>query len=149
MNTTAAATPPIASRRLVRWLLVAAGVLCVGLGAAGVVVPGLPTTVFLIVATWCFARSCPWLEQKLVRNRFFAPFLVYLDRTQPMPARAKVAAIGAMWLFVSLAIMTVASRDTGGAWAAAALAGAAMIGTVVVALWDAPHRRRGDRAQRD
>ena len=56
-----------------RLLLAGAGVLAVGLAALGVVVPGLPTTVFLIAASYCFARSCPWLEERLLRNRPFAP----------------------------------------------------------------------------
>src|SRR5690606_29262316 len=79
-----------ATGRPVRWLLAGAGVGCVSLGALGVVVPGLPTTIFLILATWCFARSCPWLERKLVRNRLFRPFLWALDTGAPMPRRARI-----------------------------------------------------------
>jgi len=41
-----------------RWLLAGAGVVAVGLGGLGVFVPGLPTTIFLIIASYCFARSC-------------------------------------------------------------------------------------------
>ncbi len=84
-----------------RWALASVGVLFVALGAVGVVVPGLPTTIFLILASWSFAKSCPWLEAKLIRNRFFRPFLVYLEPGVKMPMKAKVISIGLMWFFIA------------------------------------------------
>lgn len=87
-----------------RLLLAAAGVLCVGLAAVGVFVPGLPTTVFLIMATFLFTRSCPWLEERLIRNRLFGPFLGYLDGSTPMPMKAKLATMCIMWAFVALSV---------------------------------------------
>ena len=79
---------------LARWVLAVIGILCVGLGGIGAVVPGMPTTVFLIMACWCFARSCPWLETRLVRNRFFRPFLIGLDPGTTMPRRARIVTSG-------------------------------------------------------
>ncbi len=87
-----------------RLLLAAAGVVCVGLAALGVFVPGLPTTIFLILATYLFARSCPWLEERLIRNRLFAPFLGYLDGSTPMPMKAKLITMCIMWAFVALSV---------------------------------------------
>lgn len=84
----------------VRVLLAGTGIGCVGLAGVGAIVPGLPTTVFLIIAVWCFTRSCPWLTDRLVRNRFFGPFLRYLEPGAIMPRRAKVVAISAMWLAI-------------------------------------------------
>src|SRR4029450_10740469 len=43
------------------WL--AGGLVAVALGAVGIVVPGLPTTVFFIIAAWCFSHSSPRLER--------------------------------------------------------------------------------------
>ncbi len=88
-----------------RLLLAAVGVLCVGLAAIGVFVPGLPTTIFLILATYLFTRSCPWLEERLIRNRLFAPFLGYLDGSAPMPMKAKLATMCIMWAFVTLSVL--------------------------------------------
>ncbi len=134
----AAPTQPvrIAPHRLTRWALALVGVGCVGVGAAGVFVPGLPTTVFLILATWCFTRSCPWLERRLIRNRLFAPFLGYLDRSRPMPRRARVAAIATMWAFVGLSIALLAFRNPEIFWASVPIAGAAGVGTVFIVRWN-------------
>lgn len=102
-----------ATARPVRWMLAGAGVGCVGLGAAGVFVPGLPTTIFLILATWCFARSCPWLERKLVRNRLFKPFLWALDTGAPMPRRARIISTVIMWAAIAASCAIILARASG------------------------------------
>jgi uncharacterized membrane protein YbaN (DUF454 family) len=97
---------PIRSR-LHRWLLVGAGVLLVGIGAIGVVLPGLPTTVFLLGASWCFARSCPWLEDRLIRVPLFRPFLGPMDAAGPMPRKAVVTTLVIMWAAIAISVVTV------------------------------------------
>lgn len=88
--------------RLKRYGFAGAGIGCVGLAGVGAVVPGLPTTVFLIIASWCFARSCPWLTDRLIRNRFFGPFVKYLEPGAVMPRRAKVISMAMMWTAITL-----------------------------------------------
>ncbi len=97
-------------RGIGRWALATLGVVNVGLAALGAVVPGLPTTVFLIVASWCFARSCPWLERRLVRNRFFGPFLRYLEPGVAMPMRAVVVSLAAMWVSIGVSVWLMLAR---------------------------------------
>jgi uncharacterized protein len=91
---------PVRSR-LHRWLLVTGGVSLVGIGAVGVILPGLPTTIFLIGASWCFTRSCPWLEERLIRIPLFRPFLVYLDQGAQMPRNVVVWTLVVMWLAIA------------------------------------------------
>ena len=130
--------------RLHRWGLAALGVLSVGLGAVGVFVPGLPTTIFLIVATYCFARSCPWLEERLLRRRLFAPYMRFVDGGEPMPRRAQVVAMLLMWMSVvaSLGLLHVTGRL--GPWLAALIVGAAATGTVAIVAAGRRRRRCGD-----
>lgn len=97
--------------RVTRYAFAATGVGCVGLAGVGVVVPGMPTTVFLIAASWCFARSCPWLTDKLIHNRFFRPFAQYLVPGAVMPLRAKVISLAVMWTAVIASSLLIASGD--------------------------------------
>lgn len=121
-----------AVNRAKRWIYVAFGVLLVGIGALGVILPGLPATIFLLGATWCFGRSCPWLEERLLRNRFFAPYMRIVDGTEPMTNRARVATIGIIWLAVSSSVAILQWRGVLSAWGLTALVLAALTGSVVV-----------------
>lgn len=115
-----------------RLLLAGAGILSVGLAGLGAVVPGLPTTVFLIVASYCFARSCPWLEDRLLRNRLFAPYLRAIDGGGHMPRRARVVALVAMWSSVGVSLWVLGAADRLPVWIAAAIVAAALAGTVAI-----------------
>jgi uncharacterized membrane protein YbaN (DUF454 family) len=95
------------NRRLQRWLLAGLGVVLVGVGAVGVFLPGLPTTIFLLGASWCFARSCPWLEERLIRVPLFRPFLGYLDNGGAMPRAAVVTTLVIMWIAITASVVTV------------------------------------------
>lgn len=99
--------------RVQRWLLAVIGIALVGVGAVGVFLPGLPTTVFLIGASWCFARSCPWLEERLIRVPLFRPFLGYLDQGAAMPQRVVVTTLVVMWLAIAIStvVMTLGGQS--------------------------------------
>ncbi len=70
------ATPPRrALSPLARWAYAAAAVLCLALGVVGLVVPGLPSTVFILLASAAAARSSPRLHHWLWQHRWFGPML--------------------------------------------------------------------------
>ncbi|WGF86596.1 YbaN family protein [Marinivivus vitaminiproducens] len=75
----------------------------VALGAIGVVVPGMPTTIFLLIALWAFARSSPRFAAWLYGHRLFGPPLRNWHEHGVIPVRAKVLAIATM--AASLAIL--------------------------------------------
>ncbi len=118
-----------------RWVLAGAGVVAVILGGIGVVVPGLPTTIFLIIASACFTRSCPWLGERLIRNRFFGPYVRYLDGEAVMSWRAKAVSIALMWLFVTLSSLAMLRVDRGLEWLVICLGLLAAIGTFCIIRW--------------
>ena len=55
------------------WIIL--GSLFVAIGAIGAVVPGLPTTIFLILAAACYIRSSQKLYDWLINNKTFGPYL--------------------------------------------------------------------------
>jgi uncharacterized membrane protein YbaN (DUF454 family) len=75
------------------WLWFAAGLLAVVLGGIGVLVPGLPTTVFFIVAAACFARSNPRFERWVLDLPRIGPLVRDHRSGLGMPRRAKALAV--------------------------------------------------------
>jgi uncharacterized membrane protein YbaN (DUF454 family) len=85
------------------WLL--GGLAAVALGAIGIVVPGLPTTVFFIVAAWCFSHSSPRLERWVLSLPRIGPMVGDYRAGLGMPRRAKVVAVSMIALFVTLSVV--------------------------------------------
>ncbi|MEF2553748.1 YbaN family protein [Aurantimonas sp. A2-1-M11] len=85
----------------------ASGYACVALGGVGVFLPLLPTTPFLLLAVWCFARSNPDLARRIEAHPRFGPTLVAWREHRIIPKRAKFAAIAAMLASFVLAWVTI------------------------------------------
>lgn len=84
---------------VLRGILMALGWLAVAFGAIGVVVPGWPTTVWLLVAAYFFARSSPRFLRWLLNHRVFGPFVRDIRAGLGISARAKTYAISMIVLF--------------------------------------------------
>ena len=93
-----------AKNPLLRFLWVGLGCLFVGLGAIGAVVPGMPTTVFLVLAAACFIRSSQKLYDWLINNKTFGPYLKDYREGKGIPRRAKILALSMIVIFVSFAV---------------------------------------------
>ena len=110
-----------------RWLMLGIGWLAVGLAALGAVLPLLPTTPFLLVAAWAFARSSHRLRQWLYDSRLFGPLLQNWQKHGAIPAWAKAMAVAAM----TLAFIGLMQRDTIPVWVLALIG----VTLLTVAIW--------------
>jgi hypothetical protein len=90
-----------------RILFFLAGSLALGLGAIGAVLPVLPTTPFLLVAAFCFARSSKRAHAWLLSNRVFGPHLRDYLAGQGISWRIKAGALVFLWATIGTSIAFV------------------------------------------
>ncbi|GAB4177494.1 MAG: YbaN family protein [Wenzhouxiangellaceae bacterium] len=74
-------------------------------GTAGLLLPLLPTTPFVLLALWASARGAPEWHQRIRQHHRFAPTLAAWEQQRAIPSRAKLAALvmmsaslGLLWL---------------------------------------------------
>jgi len=94
----------------VRWLLWLAGSLSLLLGLIGVVLPGLPTTPFVLLAAACYAKASPRLHAWLLNHRLTGPMLRDWEAHRSLTRRTKTVAVVSMLLMVSLSIWSFRGR---------------------------------------
>jgi uncharacterized membrane protein YbaN (DUF454 family) len=90
-----------------RPLFLAAGIASVALGAVGAVLPVLPTVPFLILAAFCFARSNPQWEARLLAHPRWGPAIRDWRERGAISRKAKWAAAVAMTASAAVALLTL------------------------------------------
>lgn len=102
---------------ITRLVLSIIGFLSLGLAAAGVVLPLLPTTPFLLLAAACFLRSSDRLHRWLIHHRWFGSYIRNYREYGGVTRSAKSGTLALLWLSLGYAILRVA----GSAWLRALL----------------------------
>ena len=69
------------------------GFLCVGIAYIGFVTPGIPFSIFLVIAAWAFAKSSPKMEKWLYNPPWVGPFLTNWVKKRVFPQKGKYAMI--------------------------------------------------------
>ena len=83
-------------------LLIILGSLFVGLGFLGILIPGLPTTPFLLLSAGCYVRSSDRLYAWLLNHKIFGNYIQNIREDQSISLRSKIVSLIAMWLMISL-----------------------------------------------
>jgi uncharacterized protein len=112
-----------------RRVLASLGIVSVGLAIVGVFVPGLPSTEFVLAASYLFARSSPTLDAWLNRNRWLGPSLRKFRETRGMPRKVKALLLVWMWTGIGISAYTLA---TAGAAAQIGVVALGVMGTVSI-----------------
>jgi uncharacterized membrane protein YbaN (DUF454 family) len=79
-----------------RRLWQAAGLAAFGVGTIGIFLPLLPTVVFYIMAAFCFGKSNPAWEARLLRDRRFGPHIIAWRERGAIARMGKIAAVLAL-----------------------------------------------------
>ncbi len=91
-------------RPLLRPVYLAAGAASLALGAAGIVLPLLPTVPFVILAAFCFGKADPRLERWLLDHPRFGPSIRHWRERGAISRKGKLAATAAFVLSIALAL---------------------------------------------
>ncbi len=88
------------------------GILFIAIGSIGYVVPGLPGTIFFIIALWAFKRSSPRLEDWLLNKSFMGPTLRDWEADRSMKRETKVLAVSMLWCSIAFSCWLLWQRPS-------------------------------------
>ena len=117
-------------RRSSRYLLVAGGTLAVAVGIIGIFLPLLPTTPFLLLAAFLYARGSDRFYAWLLGNRWFGDYLRRYRERRSMTRRHKAFTLALLWIGIGLSAGLVVPQG----WARLLLAIVA-VGVTAHILW--------------
>jgi hypothetical protein len=86
------------------------GAVSVALGVIGIFVPLWPTTCFLLLAGWCFARSSQRAERWLHENRLFGRYLRDYRERGIISSRVRRTSVATLWIFIGASALLFAGR---------------------------------------
>jgi uncharacterized membrane protein YbaN (DUF454 family) len=93
-----------------QWIFGIIGVIALGLGLVGIVVPLVPTTPFLLLAAACFMRSSDRLYGWLINHKWFGGYIKSYREHRAISLRAKLVSLAVLWIaisYTSLVIITM------------------------------------------
>lgn len=112
----------------IRWLFVVCGLVLTGLAVLGAVLPGLPTTPFLLLAVALFARSSPRLHRMLLNSRLLGPYLRDWQQYRAIRGRVRNTAVIAVAAGLSITLMSTGVPN----WIKVVVLGAGTTGLIVI-----------------
>ena len=99
-----------------KYLIAALGIISLGLGFLGIFLPVLPTTPFLLLASFLFLKSSPSLYRWLMDHPRFGPYIKNFMVHKSLPLHVKIVSVSMVWLTLLYCAFFVA-----GHWALSAL----------------------------
>jgi len=89
---------------MIKHILILFGSIFLGLGFVGIIVPGLPTTPFLLLAAGCYVKSSDRLYSWLLDHKLFGKYIHNFRETRSISLRSKIISLIVMWVMIGLSI---------------------------------------------
>lgn len=111
-----------------RIFFIVLGIVCVVLAGLGVLLPGLPATPFLLLASYAFALSSKRMHDWLINHKVFGPILSdFLDR-RGIRLHIKIISLVLMWGMMLISVFFLIENNT----VKYIAAGGALVGTFAI-----------------
>ena len=94
-------------------LWIALGLFFVGMAYVGVLLPGVPTTFFVVLAAWAFSKSSEKFNKWLHEHPLFGKYLTNWETKRVYPNKGRYAMVGVMCLSLISMYFTVPLRVVG------------------------------------
>ncbi|QLB39899.1 YbaN family protein [Mannheimia pernigra] len=88
-------------------LYIICGFICIGLGVIGAVLPGLPTTPFLLLALFCFTKGSEKIHLWFIQTKLYKKYLQEYDEKRAMTMRQKITILAISFPFTLFAFLTL------------------------------------------
>lgn len=113
------------------------GYLSLALGLTGIVLPGLPTTPFLLLTVWLFMKGSPKLHEWMLSHRQFGPILREIRTGKGISPQIKVGTA-----FITIASVTLTSIFILDAWWMRIVSIGLMLPSLYVLIFIVPTRKK-------
>ncbi len=90
-------------------LLIIVGSVSLVLGVIGILMPVLPTTPFLLLASFCYLRSSEKLYNWLINHHVFGPYIYNYLTYKAIPKKTKIGAIIFLWCSLIISSLIISS----------------------------------------
>lgn len=90
-----------------KYLYIICGFICIGLGIIGVVVPGWPTTPFLLLALFCFTKGSERIHQWFIQTKLYKKYLQEYDEKRAMTMKQKITILAIAFPFTLFSFLTL------------------------------------------
>ncbi len=87
------------------------GTISLALGLIGIVVPGLPTTPFLLLTAGLWLRGSTRFYNWLIRNKYLGPYITNWNKNKGLTRSAKIKAIIFQWIMITISIIWGIEKD--------------------------------------
>lgn len=97
---------------MIKYLLILLGTASLGLGIVGIIIPGLPTTPFLLLSAGLYLRGSEKLYRMLIHSKYLGPYISKFRDDKGMTLKAKIIALLLMWCMIFLTSLLVIDNHT-------------------------------------
>lgn len=111
-------------------ILIFVGTVCVGLGVLGMFLPLMPTTVFLLMAAYCYSKSSERFHDWLLTNKLCGKYISNYKSGRGISMRQKISTIAVLWASIAFSVWMMNGR----LWVSLLLAAVA-VGVSIHILW--------------
>lgn len=92
-----------------KYLLISLGSIALGLGIIGVFLPVLPTTPFLLLASFCYLRSSKRMYNWLIRHKIFGAYIYSYLTYKAIPKKVKIGTLIFLWSTLMISMLLSSS----------------------------------------